>query len=396
MSGFTVSATAEVEAAASATLAGKIGGRFDTEPPSTPTPTPTPATWSLNMPSVLDYGAKGDGLTDDSAAFAKALAASYAGAGLILVPPATYMIKNTVSFTTNRHQGQPWGLIGFGSTLLSGLPAGADMIDLIAGQGWDCRYFRMTGLSLSGSGKDGNGFKMYAPSGINTSFYNNTFDDCVFQNFGGDGCVLDGNIFETSFESCFFEQNVNGLDCLHDYTAANGGSVGVCSSISLSNCFFIKNSNYGLNCAQVGAQYGGATDIEVRGGYFRGNGNYGAYYNNGMSRAMTSVGFEENCTGLPTNSPTGAHVYAGVGASMMDCSGWVNAGGCTYLLSLYAMGKSRLTNCRQTVENPNPALVSNAGILLLSGTAAGNVLLDNSAGNVTPAAGNAAKWSAIN
>jgi Pectate lyase superfamily protein len=43
--------------------------------------------------SVRTYGAMGDGVTDDSAAFTQALAAIPAPGAMLLIPPGTYLLK---------------------------------------------------------------------------------------------------------------------------------------------------------------------------------------------------------------------------------------------------------------------------------------------------------------
>jgi Pectate lyase superfamily protein len=349
--------------------------------------------------TIFSFGAKGDGATDDSAAFAKAVAASYAGGGPVLVPAATYLIAHTIAFTTNAHCGTPWGFIGQGATLRSAITDGSDVIQLTAGTGrqdgvpYQARYLWLSGLNISGTGKDGNAIQLIAQNGHTQDFYNCAFNRMVLQNTGGDGLLLNGNIFESSIDDCTFSQNRNGLSCMHNH---NGGrDEGVCSSISVSNCFFIKNRNYGLNVGIIGTQYGGATDVTVVGGYFRENGSYGAYWNNGMSHAMQNVGFENNCTSLRANDPTGAHVYAAMNAKLSDCAAWTNHGGSTNLLRGRFQATAVLTNCLHTWEG-GPAEAKQLGLVRINGTTSGFVLMNQCGGNVFTESGNQAGWRAVN
>ena len=350
--------------------------------------------------TILDYGAKGDGVTDDSGAFAKAIAASYAGIGPVLVPAATYLIGRTVSFTTDAHCSTPWGLVGQGATLQSAITNGDGVIRLHAGTGrdkngipWQARYLWLTGLNVNGTGRDGHGIELIAENGQRQCFYNCAFRQLVIQNLGGDGMVLNGNVFETAIDACFFEQNTNGLSCMHNYS--DRSAVGVCSSISVSNSYFIKNRNYGLQCGAIGSTDGGCTDVTVVGGYFRGNGSYGAYWNNGMSRAMQNVGFEVNCANLEANDPNGAHVYAGASAHLDNCTGWNNAGGSTYLLRGYFMAPSSLTRCAHNWEGA-PSDPDRLGLIRIGGAPAGFVLMNQCAGNVFCDRNNAAHWRSVN
>lgn len=361
---------------------------------------PAYAATAVQTPTVFDFGAVGDGRTDDSGAFAKAIAASYTGIGPILVPTATYLIGRTVSFTTNAHCSTPWGLVGQGATLKSAITNGGDVIQLNAGLGtdrggtpWQARYLWLTGLNIDGTGKDGHGIEVIAEDGYKQDFYNCAFRQLVIQNMGGDGMVLNGNVFESSIDACFFEQNTNGLSCMHNYK--NPKAIGVCSSISISNSYFIKNRNYGLQCGAIGATYGGCTDVTVVGGYFRGNGSYGAYWLNGMSRAMQNVGFEVNCMNLKPNDPKGAHVYAGVSANLDNCTGWNNGGGSTYLLRGYFTRPTSLTRCAHNWEGA-PADQSQLGLVRIGGTSAGFVVMQQCSGNVFCESNNAAHWRAVN
>lgn len=65
--------------------------------------------------NVLQYGAKGDGVTNDTAAFNSALqAAANAGGGIVLVPPATYLVGGTGN--TIRFRGANIWLRGSGTS----------------------------------------------------------------------------------------------------------------------------------------------------------------------------------------------------------------------------------------------------------------------------------------
>src|SRR3954468_14330400 len=60
--------------------------------------------------TINDFGAVGDGVTDDSGAFNRALAAAASQGITVLVPGRTYAIRNPITWTSNTSIGQPWGL----------------------------------------------------------------------------------------------------------------------------------------------------------------------------------------------------------------------------------------------------------------------------------------------
>ena len=57
----------------------------------------TDANLSYYMPTVKEYGAKGDGVTDDTAAIQKAIDSNTDGA--VAFPPGTYLVSNTLNIT---------------------------------------------------------------------------------------------------------------------------------------------------------------------------------------------------------------------------------------------------------------------------------------------------------
>jgi hypothetical protein len=110
--------------------------------------------WSLLQQSfawysVKDYGARGDGVTDDTAAIQAAInAASAAGGGLVYVPTGTYMVTQlTLNGTTNvTIMG-----CGVGSTIKWSFNAGAAAGSMITASGGALRC-RFELLQFDGSG----------------------------------------------------------------------------------------------------------------------------------------------------------------------------------------------------------------------------------------------------
>jgi hypothetical protein len=78
----------------------------------------TLATRAADYVNVLDYGAKGDGTTDDTAAFQAAIdAAVAAGGGTIQIPTATFRLNGqlTVGYTGTPPKQKPIRFIGAGA-----------------------------------------------------------------------------------------------------------------------------------------------------------------------------------------------------------------------------------------------------------------------------------------
>ena len=291
-------------------------------------------------PSIFDFGAVGDGVTDDSAAFSKALAVAAAQGHMITVPSFSYAIAKPIAFTSSGNSVRAWGLQCQGATLVSKITSGDDVMSLTSRN--VVRYFRLVGgLTIQASGADGNGLRIFAPGGP-YGFYNALIEGLSVERAGGHGLLFEGNVFESTVVNSYFQ------DCKKNGATFAHSKGGICSAISIVGSYFNQNGVYGMAATNLDAPGGGATDIRVYGGYCRDNKSYGFYYGSGMSGgAIEQVGFENNCRSLRPGDASGAHVY-GVGSMQLrNCGGYNEHGGATYLLRGWVSGLSMLDGCRQ-------------------------------------------------
>lgn len=337
--------------------------------------------------TIFDFGAVGDGVTDDSGAFNKALAWASANNSTVLVPGLNYCIANPIRCTPTGNVVAPWGLLGQGATLTSKITNGADVMFLSSNT--VVRYFHMSNIKIQGSGSDGNGLHMQVLSG-SSFFYNAIVDGISIEGAGQHGLFVEGNVFESAFNNSFFQDNKkNGA------TFADSGG-GVCSAINIMNCYFNQNGASGLVATVIGAQYGGATDVRVYGGYCRDNQQFGFYYNNGTNGAcITQVGFENNCRSLSPGDPNGAHVYSLTSIKMRDCNGYNQGGGATYLTRGWYNNPCLLDGCTQAAGGAMAATGASR-LAQVNGANTGIFLMSNSNGGVTSVAGNQCPWQAVN
>jgi pectate lyase-like protein len=339
------------------------------------------------QPSIFDFGAKGDGITDDSAAFNAALKAAASKGQVILVPSYTYLIANPISWTSTTDVVQPWGLLGMGATLRSGITNGSDVMSLTSNN--TVRYFNMSGIKIQCTGSDGNGLHISALSS-SVYFYNAAFHEIYVEGAGKHGLLFEGDVFESSISNSYFQDNKqNGAT----FAQSHGG---VCSAISIVNCYFNQNGASGLVCTNFDAQYGGTTDVRVYGGYCRDNQQFGFYYNNGTNGAcIDQVGFENNCKQLSPGDQNGAHVYGLSAMKMRDCNGYNMYGGATYLLRGWFNGQTVLEGCQQAAGGAMAATGLSA-LVQVNGSNTGNVLMRACNGNVVVSPGTACTWQAVN
>ena len=371
-------------------LMGAASARPATAVALTPAVAPSTTTASSRTsPTVFEYGAVGDGKTDDSAAFSAALAASASMGLMVTVPAATYAIAKPITWTSTANVGQNWGLNCQGATLVSSITGGQDVIKLTSNN--TVRYFRIVGgLSIVGSGQDGNGIHLVC-HGSTIYFYNNQIDSVSVENVGANGLLFEGNVFESVISNSYF-QNSGKSGAV--FAQSQGGVV---SAINVISCFLNQNGLYGLCCTNYDATYGGTTDVRVYGGYCRDNQSYGFYYNNGTagSTCVEQVGFENNCRSLQPGNPNGAHIYALSSMILRNIGGYNQPGGATYLLRGWFSGLTTLDNCTQSAGGAMAATGA-SGLIQVNGSSSGFVMMRACSGNVVAASGNACGWTAQN
>lgn len=338
--------------------------------------------------SVFDFGAVGDGETDDSAAFGKALQVAASEGRTILVPGFTYAIARPIAWESTNHVGQAWGLQCQGARLRSKLTKGETILTLTAKH--TVRYFRLAGgLTITGTGADGNGLHLFCP-GNKAFFYNSTLEGLSIERTGIHGLLLEGNVFESVILTSFFQ------DCKkHGATFAHSQG-GVCSAINVIGCFFNQNGEYGLCTTNFDGPYGGTTDVRVYGGYCRDNKSYGFYYNNGTGAgALEQVGFENNCAALKPGDPNGAHIYGLNAMQLRQCAGYNEYGGATYLLRGWFQGLTILEGCTQAAGGA-VAATGKSRLVQVNGSDKGHVVVSRSGGGIDVVDGSHCTWSAAN
>ncbi len=338
-------------------------------------------------PTVFDFGAVGDGNTDDSAAFAKALSWGAQNGGYVVVPPNTYAIRNTIGWWSSGDSFAQWGLLGQGATLKSYITNGADVISM------NCynttRYFHLTGISIQCNGSEGCGIHM---SALSPNWYLGNFliDSVSVERAGQHGILFEGDVFEFTMSNSYFQDNKqNGCTLAQSHN-------GIISTVNIVNCFFSQNGNIGMACVNFDGQYGGPTDVRVYGGYARNNKSYGFYYNNGTGgAALHQCGFENNCESLQPGDPNGAHVMSGVSVKMRDCFGYNQTGGATYLVRGWQMGPCVLDGCGQGADSAMAA-TGKSRLIQVNGNSNANIQMNGCSGGFDGVWGTGVKWTAVN
>jgi hypothetical protein len=165
----------------------------------------TKATYSMieGAPlNVLDFGALGDGSTNDAAAIQAAVAALPASGGVLVFPPqSTFVIGTPITFTGK----SDFTVIGYGATIRCGATRITSYLNLdgatnatIIGLTFDQRGAQMP-LYTAGDYPTVYNAGVYADSGVSGLKVQN----CTFENLYTTGSFIRSSI-NVSFESCTF------------------------------------------------------------------------------------------------------------------------------------------------------------------------------------------------
>ncbi len=203
----------------------------------------TPRRDEYITPTVNDYYAVGDGITNDTAAIAAAIAAVNGTGGTLLFPPGNYLV-NAAEFTN----------LSF--VRLVGAAHYASQITFIGSgtAGWTFSNAQACVLSnlyfVGNGGTVANGVVFNAGSGINT------VEECQFVAFSADGLQLTGTALVPSSGN-------KVADCLF---LQNGGKQLHCA---YSHDFWIEGNQFGITTGTPTPDYGCYLDNSNAGCYTR-------------------------------------------------------------------------------------------------------------------------------
>lgn len=183
---------------------------------------------ALNVFSVVQYGAIGNGIIDDYVACAAALAAAAAVGGTLLFPGGLTYHLGTGLTTALPHLT----VQGYGATITT--TANITVLNFDTG----ADYAVVEGLNITGSSVGGN------QRGIVSNAKHGTFADMVFRNLGSYGIYLTGsgnyNLLENLIANACYAEPTNSGD--YGCFAVNGGSYN-----TLINCRAVNPVRAGLS-----------------------------------------------------------------------------------------------------------------------------------------------------
>ena len=306
--------------------------------------------------SAADFGARGDGAADDTAALQAAMDATFAGDGtMLLIPPGTYRVTRTLRLRFTKPLTRQGGILAPGARLLSAIIDGSPVVEVLSES--TVRYLLIDGLGIEGSGSDGVGLKLSCES-FGRYIYNFCLRDLVVQNCGDDGCALAGNIFEGQVVNCYFRNNHgNGASFAH------GQPAGILSAIHVMGCVFGQNADNGA------ALLNGAYDISFHGCYFLLNQRFGLLARNGCT-LLSNCGFENNHEQAAGFAAGDAGIWLQGFGTLIACTGY-SIRNQTHLLRSYVVDQLVMIGC----TGSGGSAASAAALARLGGNASGMATL---------------------
>jgi hypothetical protein len=243
-----------------------------------------------NWLNVQDYGAIGDGATDNTSAFNKALtAANSLGGTTVLVPPGTYLVNGTLEM--------------FSGTVLTGASQTSSIIKQASTAGpllhaSGQRYMTISDLQLQGpNAGTGQGISFDGSTGAAAGL---EIRNVFVVNFGGDAVYLN-----TAITSAFTNVRCQAKSGGYAFHAVSGTSL-VFNACYANGSF---KTGYYLDGVHYSSLAGCAADST----------NQAYYLNNCEDITLTGCGCESNTVGAGQFGGYGFVVNGGRGNSLNGC-----------------------------------------------------------------------------
>jgi hypothetical protein len=189
--------------------------------------------------SVMDFGAVGDGITDDTAAFTTALAAH----NTIYVPPGTYKITSSIALSSGKtiftlSRPERWRSAVY-PVKLNYTGAGTPLFTVTPAAGTGIEAIFLKGLHLDGTGASGNsdGISFDATAAGATYIEGVFLEDCAITNFPRYQVRSQRTVFDIDFQRVTMHNAARAADNLVHVTHTGVG--GAPGQWTFTNCWLM-------------------------------------------------------------------------------------------------------------------------------------------------------------
>ena len=239
--------------------------------------------------NVKDFGAVGDGVTNDTAAIQTAID-NFVGEGCLFFPKGVYVVTSPISVNKrlwikgDNSQG----------TIIKNNGTG-DAIQFT--NSW---YQRLSNITLQGNATSNDGIR------LETSHF--IMEDVWSISNGRHGFFIKPDSFIISVNNCTFNQNIqDGVNAL-----ATSFVAGQINDVHFNNCGFWQNGQSGLRCNLLSSS--------VQGSFFESNTSYGIYLDATAFVLTGPFGIQNNY--FDSNQDSSIYIHTNVGdANDIDISG---------------------------------------------------------------------------
>lgn len=215
--------------------------------------------------NVLDFGAVGDGTTEDTTAFDLAIAAATVNGGTVFVPSGTYYVDRVDMSSDVALVGEPGTVLKRKGNIVIGVAYDAATVDNVRIENiafdnnasgpsaiWkycmyiadatnvtvsNCHFYNGYDIAIKDLGPDG----IYIETG--SSGRNNILiQNCIIEQFTRNGISITDGANGVTVSGCTFKDcGLFGMD-----VESNTGDAIYARNITVENCNFINNGNYAL------------------------------------------------------------------------------------------------------------------------------------------------------
>lgn len=266
------------------------------------------------MVSVKDFGAVGDGTTDDTTAVQNALNYFVANKVDLVFPPGTYKITSPLTAIAATNKTDSSRIVGYGATIQGALASSGILFKIgVSGALW--RSLTIEGLLFSGTTNETDLLYIDGGSGGSSEYvYGFALNRVHCDGFPGNGITITRNAFEATLFSCTCRtSNTTGYPIYINY------GTGAVSSLSIVDCT-TSGGKKGVYAPTP------VSDIRIWGGTYILAQEEGVRLDNAIGGQVTNLHLERNWEGAASFATSGAGLFvaASQNFTISGCVGTTN------------------------------------------------------------------------